>query len=124
MRRWRDGKKAISNSGKEENYMFGDDFFDSPTGGIFDLNRDGKMDAGERALEYDFIESFIDNDDDDDDDFDDLELELSEDDELREALEDAGLDAFELSYMDEDERREALEDAGLDPDDYFAFDFL
>ena len=24
----------------------------------------------------------------------------------------------ELEYMDEDERREALEDAGLDPDDY------
>lgn len=26
--------------------------------------------------------------------------------------------ADELEYMDEDERREALEDAGLDPDDY------
>lgn len=24
----------------------------------------------------------------------------------------------ELSFMDEDERREAIEDAGLDPDDY------
>ena len=33
-------------------------------------------------------------------------------------LELAGLDADELEYMDEDERREALEDAGLDPDDY------
>ena len=27
----------------------------------------------------------------------------------------------ELEYMDEDERREALEDAGLDPDDYDEF---
>lgn len=33
-------------------------------------------------------------------------------------LEMAGLDYDELSFMDEDERREALEDAGLDPDDY------
>ena len=33
-------------------------------------------------------------------------------------LEMAGLDYDELLFMDEDERREALEDAGLDPDDY------
>ena len=33
-------------------------------------------------------------------------------------LENAGIDAFEFSLMDEDERREALEDAFLDPDDY------
>ncbi len=33
-------------------------------------------------------------------------------------IESAGLDYDELSFMDEDERREALEDAGLDPDDY------
>ena len=50
-----------------------------------DLNRDGNVDAAEN--------------------FDD-ELEL------------AGLDREELEFMDEDERREALEDAGLDPDDF------
>ena len=33
-------------------------------------------------------------------------------------LENAGIDAFEFSMMDEDERRQALEDAFLDPDDY------
>ena len=33
----------------------------------------------------------------------------------------AGLDQFELEAMDEDEWREALEDAGLDPDDYDFF---
>ena len=33
-------------------------------------------------------------------------------------LEMAGLDYDELSWMDDDERREALENAGLDPDDY------
>ena len=32
-----------------------------------------------------------------------------------------GLDVDELEYMDEDERREALEDAGLDPADYDDF---
>ena len=36
-------------------------------------------------------------------------------------MEIAGLDADELALMDEDERREALEDAGLDPDDYDDF---
>lgn len=99
--------------------MFGNDIYDSPTGGIFDLNRDGKLDAGERALEYDFMTSFIDNDNDKDDDVDDFELEVQQDDELQEALEEAGLDELELSLMDEDERREALEEAGLDPDDYY-----
>lgn len=33
-------------------------------------------------------------------------------------LEIAGLDTMELSMMDEEERREAIENAGLDPDDY------
>lgn len=33
-------------------------------------------------------------------------------------LESAGVDAFEFPLMDEDERREAFEDAFLDPDDY------
>jgi hypothetical protein len=36
-------------------------------------------------------------------------------------LELAGLDRFDLEMMDEDERREALEDAGLDPDDFDSF---
>jgi len=38
-------------------------------------------------------------------------------------LENAGIDAFDFSLMDEDERREALEDAGLDPDDYEDIEF-
>ena len=38
-------------------------------------------------------------------------------------LENAGIDAFEFSLMDEDERREALEDAFLDPDDYDLMDY-
>ena len=46
---------------------------------------------------------------------DDVEDE-DEDKELE--LEFAGLDIDELEDMDEDERREALEDAGFEPDDY------
>ena len=50
-------------------------FFDRP---LFDFNGDGKVDGFEMA----------------------------------------GIDIDELADMDEDERREALEDAGLDPDDF------
>ena len=38
-------------------------------------------------------------------------------------LENAGIDAFDFSLMDDDERREALNDAGLDPDDYETIEF-
>jgi hypothetical protein len=80
-----------------------------------DLNGDGEIDGaelmfGEEMLcasreehealfgdEGDFGEQSEDEDD---------ELEL------------AGLDRFDLEMMDEDERREALDDAGLDPDDF------
>ena len=43
---------------------------------------------------------------------------VDEDEELEDDLLLSGLDKDELDMMDEDERREALEDAGLDPDDY------
>ena len=76
-------------------------------GRMFDLNRDGKLDAWERAMEYDFMTSLNDEDDGCED----------EDEELTE-LELAGIDPIELEYMDENERREVLEEAGLDPDDF------
>lgn len=47
--------------------------------------------------------------------------DLEEDDEIVDELEMSGLDIDELADVDEDERREALEDAGLDPDDYDEF---
>ena len=68
-------------------------------GGLFDFNEDGKLDSTERAMDFFAFKK------------------MTEDDEI----ENSGLDVDELSYMDEDERREALEDAGLDPDD---FDFF
>ena len=65
----------------------------------FDLNKDGKLDLMEGFLKYQTI--------------------MGDDEEsLEEELESVGLDKFDLELMDEDERREAIEDAGLDPDDY------
>ena len=71
-------------------------------GNMFDLNHDGKLDAFERAAEFDFLNNI---------------MEESEDEEHDELYE-AGIDPEELEYMSGDERREVLEDAGLDPDDY------
>ena len=92
-------------------------FFDRD---IFDFNGDGKIDAFEAEVELQMMagsreeaialtgdDSFYNGSDG-----------LEEDDELVDELEMAGLDIDELADMDEDERREALEDAGLDPDDY------
>ena len=81
-----------------------------------DFNRDGEVDAVEEYLGLEMLCSsreehealFGDAGDFSDDETDDLDDEL----------EMAGLDRLELEFMDEDERREALEDAGLDPDDF------
>ena len=75
-------------------------------GKMFDLNRDGKLDAWERAMEYDFMTSLNDEDDGCEDEEELTELEL------------AGIDPIELEYMDANERREVLEEAGLDPDEF------
>ena len=76
---------------------------------MFDWNDDGKLNSFEQANQFEFEQRMLEEDsvgDDEDDDDDDLDLDL------------AGLDRFDLEMMDEDERREALEDAGLDPGDY------
>ena len=72
-------------------------------GNAFDLNHDGELDAFERASEYAFVNSI---------------MEDSEKEEHEDELYAAGIDPEELEYMTGDERREILEDAGLDPDDY------
>lgn len=82
-----------------------------------DFNGDGEADGAERMFAEEMLcgsreehialfgdaGGFTDSSEDDDFDFD---------------MKIAGLDADELALMDEDERREALEDAGLDLDDY------
>ncbi|MCR5499819.1 MAG: hypothetical protein K6F31_05450 [Acetatifactor sp.] len=88
-------------------------FFDP----LFDFNGDGKEDFDETMLGMQMMASsrqeaidltgdttFYTGPD---------ELEEAEDE-----LSAAGLNYYELADMDEDERREALEDAGLDPDDF------
>ena len=73
-------------------------------GKMFDLNRDGKMNPMERAIDFWVFDELTRKD----------VADYEEDDEL----EMMGLNYDELSYMDDDEMREVLEDAGLDPDDY------
>lgn len=74
---------------------------------MFDWDRDGKLNPWERENQFEFgqklINSGTDTTDDSDDDWE---------------LDAVGLDKTELEFMDDDERREAIEDAGLDPDDY------
>ena len=75
---------------------------DNLFGGLFDLNRDGMLDFAEQIYQLDYLERQMKDDDDRDDEEDDLDE----------------LDLDELEFMDEDERREALEEAGYDPDDF------
>ena len=77
-------------------------------GDVFDFNGDGRLDGAEFGIAMEILSEEDSDEYVDEDEFDD------EDDDL----EAAGLDRFDLEMMDEDERREAMEDAGLDPDDY------
>ena len=96
-------------------------FFDRP---LFDFNGDGKIDAFEADAELQMMAGSrqeaiaLTGDDTFYTGSDSLE---EDEDELADEFEMAGLDVDELEYMDEDERREALEDAGLDPADYDDF---
>ncbi|MCD7825239.1 MAG: hypothetical protein LUH14_04675 [Clostridiaceae bacterium] len=100
--------------------MAGLNFFDK----MFDFDHDGKLGALEQGVKWGTLAHMMDESSKTSasvhssavnsagpyhsglDDMQQLDLEL------------AGLDTDELEYMDEEERREALEDAGLDPDDY------
>lgn len=75
-------------------------------GDLFDLNHDGELDSGERLLDFMAFEEMTRDKDDDEEDDEYYDIKL------------AGLDYDELELMDENERREALEDAGLDSDDF------
>ena len=78
----------------------------------FDYDGDGRLNAFEREMMDDIVfgESA--------DGIDGFDEDEAADESLIEDLEDADLDYDELADMDEDERREAIEEAGLDPDDY------
>lgn len=66
---------------------------------LFDMNRDGVLDPVEQGFQLDFLTRQMEEEDRSDEDEDELDLD-------------------DLEYMDEDERREALEEAGYDPDDF------
>lgn len=68
-------------------------------GNLFDFNGDGKLDAFEKAAEFGAFMNMVDS-------------------YQKDELTSLGLDIDELDLMDDDECREAIEDAGLDPDDY------
>ncbi len=75
----------------------------------FDLDRDGKISASEMAFINDTF--YEDNNGI-------SSGSIDEEDELDDELEMAGLDRDELEFMDDDERKQALEDAGFDADDF------
>lgn len=77
--------------------MFGDREIENSFDALFDLNRDGVLDPLEQGYQLDVISGEFDNEGTEDEDEFDLD---------------------DLDLMDEDERREALEDAGYDPDDF------
>lgn len=68
-------------------------------GDLFDFNGDGKMDAFEKAAEFGAFMNMVNSC-------------------QKDELTSVGIDIDDLDLMDDDERREAIEDAGLDPDDY------
>lgn len=85
----------------------------------FDLNHDGEIDSSEWAFINETVfseDSVSDIDDDDDDELDDDLLDDVED--MLKDNDEFGLTMDELEMMDEDERRDALEDAGFDVDDF------
>lgn len=87
-------------------------------GGLFDFNKDGKMNTFERTMEFTTVSSMMDKKKKEQvNEFGNV-LEDELDDVSIDELEMAGLDPDDLELMEEDERREALEEAGLDPDDF------
>ena len=66
---------------------------------LFDMNRDGVLDPVEQGFQLDFLTRQMEEDNKSDEDEEELDLD-------------------DLEFMDEDERREALEEAGYDPDDF------
>lgn len=114
--------KSVFVSSKKEKETEADimGFFDRP---LFDFNGDGKVDGFETYVGLQIMASSrqeaiaLTGDDA----FYTGSDTIEDDNELVDELEMAGLDIDEIADMDEDERREAIEDAGLDPDDYDDF---
>ena len=83
-------------------------------GGLFDMDGDGTLDAGETAFGLMMMDDVLtDEESDDAENFDDDdELELM-----------TGFSRDDLELMDAEERAEVLGDAGYEPDDFGFDDF-
>jgi hypothetical protein len=89
---------------------FWDDKVDNPIDSMFDFDRDGELNSTEKAMEFDFLSGGNSSN-----------ISMSDDD-LYQDLSFTGITKDEFELMDDDEKREALEDAGIDVDDYDDFD--
>ena len=85
-------------------------------GGLFDMDGDGALDAGETAFGLMMMDDVLTTEEEDDSD--DLFAEDEEDSELELMT---GFSRDDLELMDAEERAEILTDAGYEPDD-FGFD--
>jgi len=82
-------------------------------GGLFDVDGDGALDAGETAFGLMMMDDVLtDEESDDAESLDDDELELM-----------TGYSRDDLEFMDSEERTEILEEAGYEPDDFGFDDF-
>ena len=97
-----------------------DDFFGF--GGLFDVDGDGTLDAGEMAFGLMMVDDALMGEDADDDPTEDTEdlFESEEDSELELMT---GYSRDDLEFMDAEERAEILEEAGYEPDDFGFDDF-
>ena len=85
---------------------FWDDKVDNPIDRMFDFDRDGELNSTEKAMELDFLSGGNSSN-----------ISINGDD-LYQDLSFTGITKDEFELMDDDEKREALEDAGIDVDDY------
>ncbi len=82
-------------------------------GGLFDMDGDGNLDAGETAFGLMMMDDVLtDEESDDAESLDDDELELM-----------TGYSRDDLEFMDSEDRTEILEEAGCEPDDFGFDDF-
>jgi hypothetical protein len=82
-------------------------------GGLFDMDGDGNLDAGETAFGLMMMDDVLtDEESDDAESLDDDELELM-----------TGYSRDDLEFMDSEERTEILEEAGCESDDFGFDDF-
>ena len=90
-------------------------------GGLFDMDGDGSLDAGETAFGLMMMDDVLTGEDEDgSDDLDDL---FAEDEGYSELELMTGYSRDDLEFMDSEERAAILEDAGYEPDDFGFDDF-